>query len=201
MGHFSQFIQNDPYEVMLPMGTRQANHEVHIDIFQLPSGISISWLRPPSPSYSTLKCWKFGDLDTKFTMFLFFILFDQQISRKSRYILIAPGWMEYWDPWAFSTIISLRPPKSSTHNLLWCLSTPYYPQERVFVYLFRTNSFNISRWGQDVAQTSYEQQLISENYDGSWHPLWGNILVRHPTGLSYENQEITPFSLPRHVTN
>lgn len=149
------------------------------------------------------RLWNVGNLGilTQSSLCSFFILFDQQISRKSRYILIAPGWMEYWDPWAFSTIVSLRPPKSSTHNLLWCLSTPYYPQERVFIYFFRTNSFNISRWGQDVVQTSYEQQLISENYDGSWHPLWGNILVRHPTGLAYENKEITRFSLPRHVTH
>lgn len=72
----------------------------------------------------------------------FFIPFHQYTSHKSLYILVDPRWMEYLELCPSSSIFSLSPFASSTHNQPWCHNIPSPSCEKTSNILSTTNFIN-----------------------------------------------------------
>lgn len=85
-----------------------------------------------------LEFWELGEKN----FYVPFHTITPKISRKSRYIFVAPGWIEYRQSSASSVINSLNPSTSITHNLPWFLSTLSSPWEKDSINLLRTVCFN-----------------------------------------------------------
>ena len=87
------------------------------------SGMGILWSVLLGLWCSYFTCWQFGHLATKSTMSRF-ILLHQKCFFRSRYILVAPGCIEYLELCASVRIVLIKSSTRGTHTLPLILKTP-----------------------------------------------------------------------------
>ena len=85
--------------------------------------MGILWSVPLGLWCSYFTCWQFGHLATKSTISRF-ILLHQKCCFRSRYILVAPGCIEYPELWASVRIVWIKSSTRGTHTLPLILKTP-----------------------------------------------------------------------------
>ena len=122
-------------------------------------GTPIFWIPPPLFICLTLTCWQYWHLDRNSIMSLF-KRSHEYASLRSRFISVAPRWIEYQEPWDFANTFFLKSSTSGTHNLPRYLSIP---TSLNFLSIVFFKSINIgSRCCLDyIKTTKYDSKVLS----------------------------------------
>ena len=108
-------------------------------------GTPIFWIPPPSFICLALTCWQYWHLDINSAMSLFKPS-HEYASLGSQFILVAPRWIEYQEPWYFPNTFFLKSSTSGTHNLFWYLRAPFPSFKEWLIKLTKHWFLKIHQW-------------------------------------------------------